>query len=253
MPLLSVITTVYNCERYLRVSIESALNQSFRDFEMIIINDGSTDSTGKIVNEYLKDTRIRYVYRSENKKIPTRRNEAINMAKGEYIAIHDGDDISEPDRFETQVRFLRNNLNYFCVGGHAKKIDENGKVIGEMDYPPGQHQDILDLVVKKCMNPMIDPTTMFRKNDFLNLGGYSTDKSIYTVPDMDLWLKAILSGRKLINLQYPVIQYRMNPNGMTSLHKQEMIRSHMFVWRKFMLEYMKQQWSSNVKSKEKTV
>ena len=99
---------------------------------------------------------------------------------------------------------------------------------------------------------MIDPTTMFRREDFLNLGGYSTDKSIYTVPDMDLWLKAILSGRKLINLQYPVIQYRMNPEGMTSLHKQEMIRSHMSVWRKFMIGYMKQQRSLENGKENKT-
>lgn len=252
MPQLSVITTVYNCEKYLRDSIKSALNQTFRDFEMIIINDGSTDSTGKIVNEHLRDTRIRYIYHSENKKIPTRRNEAIRMARGQYIAIHDGDDISEPERFEEQVRFLKNNLDYFCVGGHAKKIDENGKVIGNMDYPPGHHHEILDSVIKKCMNPMIDPTTMFRREDFLNLGGYSTDKSIYTVPDMDLWLKAILSGRKLINLQYPVIQYRMNPEGMTSLHKQEMIRSHMSVWRKFMIGYMKQQRSLENGKENKT-
>jgi glycosyltransferase involved in cell wall biosynthesis len=230
---VSVVTTIYNCKQYLRESIQSILDQSFRNFELIIINDGSTDSPESVVFSF-KDPRIRYIRNPDNKKIPTRRNEAIKMALGKFIAIHDGDDISDKDRLAIQYQFLENNADYFCIGGHAKKIDLTGKEFGVMDYPPETHAAIDEMIVKKCMNPMIDPTTMFRKADFDELGGYTTDPNIYTVPDFDLWLRAISSGRRFVNMQEPLIRYRVNPNGMTGKHKEEMIRSHMVVWRKFM-------------------
>jgi len=246
--ILSVITTVYNCEKYVTESLRSILDQTFRDFELILINDGSTDHTGAICKKFAdRDSRIRYFHHHDNKKIPTRRNEAIRLAQGDLIAIHDGDDISLPDRLADQTGFLRNHLDYFCVGGHATKINAEGTPFGEMNYPPALHDEIVEMLVRRNINPMIDPTTMFRRSGFIELGSYTLDKDIYTVPDLDLWTKAILSGRKFANLQYPVIQYRMNPKGMTGLHKQEMIRAHMQVWQKFMIKYMEQQRSSNGK------
>lgn len=236
---VSVITTVYNCEKYVERSIESILNQTFEDYEFIIVNDGSTDGTAALVRKYFSDKRIRFVPNQDNMKIPTRRNQAISMARGQYIAIHDGDDISKLDRLEHQYNFLRNNIAYFCIGGHAEKIDLDGNSIGMMDYPPAGHDDIVSMIRSKCMNPMIDPTTMFRKSDFLKLGSYTLDKSIYTVPDFDLWLNAIKTGRKFANLQSPLIEYRTNPDGMTGKHKQEMITAHMIVWSKFMRDYRK--------------
>jgi len=126
----------------------------------------------------------------------------------------------------------------FCIGGHAVKIDETNKVVGEMAYPPSGNKDVINTVSRRCMNPMIDPTTVFRKQDFLDLGKYTLEKSIYTVPDFDLWCKAILDGKKFDNLQEPVIKYRQNSTGMTSLHKQEMIKAHMIVWRRFMGKFL---------------
>lgn len=231
-PKLSVITTVYNCSQYLRDSIESVLSQTFEDFEFIIINDGSSDDTVDIVRSYT-DSRIKFIDNADNRKIPQRRNEGILAASADLIAIHDGDDISLPNRFEIQLEKM-NDKNLFCVGGHAYKISPSGDFTGNMDYPPEDCSGIFEMIATKCMNPIIDPTTMFRKDDFIALGKYTLEKAIYTVPDFDLWLRAILRGRLLSNVQEPLIKYRENPKGMTGENKKLMINQHMIVWTKFM-------------------
>ena len=228
MPLVSVIMPVYNCERFVKESIDSILSQTYKDFEFIILNDGSTDGTWDIVKSY-KDDKIILCDSSENIKIPRRRNQGIKMAKGKYIAIHDGDDISLPNRLELQVNFLETHPNVFCVGGHADKIDEYGKVSGQMDYPPINHDEIEQQYAFSPTNPIIDPTTMFRRDDFLEIGGYSENKAIYTVPDFDLWGRALLAGKKFANMMVKLIQYRINPDGMTLKNKMAMIRSHVMV------------------------
>ena len=237
-PKLTVITTVYNCEKFIKESLCSILDQTYTNFQWIILNDGSTDSTWKIVNDTVgKDDRVCLIDSKENKNIPIRRNQVINLAKGEYIAIHDGDDISFPERLRYQVGYLDSFKNVFCLGGHAICIDENGEQIDIMDYPPLSHDQIVLNFLKLKQNPMIDPTTMFRKSDFKNLGGYSLNKNIYTVPDMDLWARAILSGKEMANMSEIFIKYRKNPNGMTLKHKDEMLDANMQVWRKFQRKY----------------
>lgn len=236
-PPVSVIITAYNCEKYLAESIKSILDQTYSWFELIIINDGSIDKCDNIIRSF-KDGRIRYISHRDNKNIPIRRNEAINLAKGIYIAIQDADNISLPDRLEQQWNFLRNNLAYFCIGGHAAKINTAGHPDGDLRYPPVSHEEIVDYVVKRSRNPMIDSTVMFRRRDFLELGGYTRDMSLYTAYDMDLWLKAILCGKKFVNLPYPVIKYRVNPEGFSHKHQSEIIRTHMIVWRRFIQKHM---------------
>lgn len=232
-PKVSVITPVYNCKQYLRESVDSIKNQIFGDFEFIILDDGSTDGTYGVIRDET-DARIIKMHYGKNKKIPIRRNEAISICHGEYIAIHDGDDISEADRLSLQVDFLDKNPDIFCVGGHATKIDKNGDEIGLMDYPPETHQEIVKMLRDKFyLNPIIDPTTMFRRDIFHKLGGYNIDEEIYTAPDYDLWLRAISAGYRFANIQKPIIKYRENSSGMTGQKKQEMIRAHMIIWRRF--------------------
>lgn len=238
-PKLSVVTTLYNCEQFIEESIQSVLDQTYSDFEWIIINDGSTDSTWDIATKMLaEDHRVIMMNSSENKKIPRRRNEAIKMSRGKYIAIQDGDDISLPMRFEKEIAYLDNNTNVFCVGGHAIMIDHEGKQSGVMNYPPIRHRQIVNGLLHKQLNPMIDPSTMFKKYVFESLGGYTLDESIYTVPDMDLWARAIVDGKVFANLPEIIIKYRKNANGMTEKHKSEMIKAHMQVWRRFKNEFM---------------
>jgi glycosyltransferase involved in cell wall biosynthesis len=226
-PVVSVVTTLYNCAAYVKESIQSILSQTFTDFEFIILNDGSTDDTWDIVEQF-KDDRIIFINSSQNKKIPTRRNEIINRARGEYITIHDGDDLSLPHRLAEHVEFLKKNRDIFCCGAHAEKIDQSGKQFGMMTYPPETNMEVVRSLCKG-INPVIDPTSVFRTADFRDLGGYSLEKAIYTVPDYDLWCRAVISGKKFYNLQLASIRYRVNPEGMTQKHKVEMIKAHRIV------------------------
>jgi len=237
VPEVSVVTTVYNCEDYIVDSMESMLSQTFGDFEWLILNDGSTDSTWDIVNSF-DDSRIKAIDSSENWKIPRRRNQAIRMATGKYICIHDGDDISLPHRLQYQVAHLRQNSHLFCCGGWAISIDADGEQQDMMKYPAIKHEAIVNQLLIKKMNPMIDPTTLFHREGFEKLGGYTLDKSIYTVPDMDLWGRAILDGMRFENIPTPLIKYRRNPSGMTQLNKPEMIGAHMAVWKRFRNAYI---------------
>jgi len=244
MTAVSIITPVYNCEKYIKESLDSICDQiGFNDFEWLILNDGSTDSTWDIICNHpfpcIDREKIILIDDKENIKIPRRRNIAVSFASGKYIAIHDGDDVSLPFRLKDQFDFLESNTDIFCVGGHALKMDLEGEPLGEMDYPKSSHAQIVGQFYR-CVNPMVDPTTMFRRKDFLELGGYSVRDDIYTVPDMDLWCKAILCGKKLSNIIKPLIKYRTNPSGMTVKHKEEMIEAHMIVWREFKTQLIDQ-------------
>lgn len=243
-PLLSVITPVFNCEEYIIRSLLS-LSVQCAPGEYLIEDDGSTDDTPKIVQRFINmrpSKPFRFTLGETNLRIPRRRNRMIKeLARGKYIAIHDGDDVSLSFRLKSQIEFLESHPDVFCVGGWAKKIDlEGNSILDEdgnqklMDYPPASHDEIVDMIRGQCMNPMIDPTTMFRRDDFLELNGYSVEEEIYTVPDFDLWIRAINSGKKFANIQLPLIEYRTNPNGMTGKHKKEMIAAHMVVWSRFM-------------------
>jgi len=222
---ISVILSVYNAEKYLEESIQSIIKQTFKDWELIIINDGSTDNSFNIINKYVSD-KIKCINLKKNIGIARARHKGIEIAEGEYLAIHDADDISSLDRLETQYEYLTKNLDIFCLGSHAYKIDINTNIIGEMDYPSIFHNDIVSDFIY-CKNPIIDPTTMFIKKDYFRIGGYSFDKDVYLIPDMDLWLRALERDYLFHNLDSKLVYYRDNPDGMTQKYKKNMIKAHM--------------------------
>ena len=232
--ILSIITPVYNCEKFVEESFDSLCDQDFSvQTELIVINDGSQDSTWDIFIDNclprLKKSglcKIKVASSDIRLFLPTRRNQAIKISEGEYIAIHDGDDISLRGRFDAQVEFLNKNDNIFCVGGHAQKIDEDSLSIGEMRYPPENNDRIMLEFYGGKMNPIIDPTTMFRSNCVKSLGGYSLAPDKYTIPDFDLWLRAISFGYKFYNLQDLLVTYRINSSGMTRKHNKVMVEQH---------------------------
>ena len=237
-PFISVITTLYNCERFVQESLDSIANQSYQNFEWLLVNDGSTDSTWDIVKQF-KHPNIVLVDNADNKKIPFRRNQAIEMAKGRYIAIHDGDDVSLPDRLKIQSDFVRENTDIFCVGGWAIQISENSEEQRLMQYPPTKIEDAVKMLFLQRRNPIIDPTCMFRRDVFIKLGRYTLEKAIFTVPDMDLWARSMVAGYDLVSLPKALIKYRINPDGMTRKFKKEMIVAHQTVWQRFYREMKK--------------
>ena len=232
--------TVYNEEKYIEESINSILSQTFKNFKISIFLDGCTDNTENIVKKIQNsNSNISVIKENIKKGCPERRQQLINSRNSEYLVIQDADDISYSSRFEKQMFFLKNNPEIFCVGSFADKIDESGENIGIMDYSPECHNDIIKMIVEECKNPIIDPSVMFRRKIFNKLGGYSLDKKIFTVPDFDIWLRAILNGEKFYNIQESLIKYRVNEEGVTIKHKKKMIEQHMVIWKKFMLEYKK--------------
>src|SRR5690606_37374672 len=129
MPRVTVLLAVHNGERYIQEAIDSILAQTFGDFELLIVNDGSTDATRDLVLSY-SDDRIRLVDNDHNIGLPKSLNRGLRLAKGRYIARLDADDISEPDRLAAQVSFLQANPDVAMVGSWYRKIDGEGNTLG---------------------------------------------------------------------------------------------------------------------------
>jgi len=130
-PLVSVNMVVFNGERFIGEAIQSILDQTYTHFELVIMDDGSTDNTNIIVNSF-SDPRIQFITSEKNNGIVHARNTALDISKGDYIAILDADDISLPARLEVEVSFLESNPEFGLVGGRAELIDENGEGLNKL-------------------------------------------------------------------------------------------------------------------------
>jgi len=182
-PLISVVMPAYNAEKYISQAIESILNQSLTNFELLIINDGSTDSTLRIVRSF-RDKRIRVVTNRKNLKIAKSLNKAVRLSKAGLIARMDADDISLPDRLEKQYRLLSERPGVAIVGANMIIVDEDGRRISKREYPSEDGE------LKRLMfrySPFGHPVVVFRKKAFMEFGGYDPTK----VPceDIDLWFR----------------------------------------------------------------
>ncbi len=206
-PHVSVVMPVYNGERYLRQSVESILNQTWRDFEFIIVDDGSIDTTLQILREY-NDERIVLLRHSTNLGVAESRNRGIAQARGQYIACMDADDIAFPQRLELQVRFLEQNPQIVLVGGATTMIDEKGAPAETIRFPCDS-REIEDLLIHS--NCFAQSTVMMRTEAFRSLGGYRFPLA----EDYDLWLR-MAERYELANLPEPVLFYRVHSDQISS-------------------------------------
>ena len=209
-PRVSVVMSCYNSEKYLRPAIDSILNQTFSDFEFIIWNDGSTDSTDKIIESYT-DPRIRYYYH-ENTGLGTALNLACKEAEGEYIARMDADDISLPDRLKKEVEFLDKNKDYVLVSSAVNYIDEDSKYIGR-SFPYTWNRIIKRVIFKASL--IVHPAVMYRKDAYLSSCGYM---NIEGGEDRVLWGRMGDIG-KYRNLSTPLLNYRILPNSLSHVNE----------------------------------
>jgi glycosyltransferase involved in cell wall biosynthesis len=201
---LTVILPVYNAQRYITAALESVLNQTFGDFELLIINDGSTDGTLAILEDYARrDGRITLISRP-NTGYVIALNEGIAMARGEFIARMDADDISLPKRFEKQLAYLRANPNCVLVGSAVDQMDAAGMVIGPMADVCFGH-DAIDAALLRRGWPVVHPAVMMRTAAVRRVGGYRPDYC--PNEDHDLFLKLAEIGH-LENLPDLLLQYR---------------------------------------------
>jgi len=205
---VSIIMAAYNADKYITKSIQSMIDQTFTEFELILIDDGSTDQTKSLIQYFSEnDDRIFPIFNEENLGLTKNLNMAIEMAKGDYIARMDADDISYLSRLEKQFNFLENNSNIDLVGTASNEIDENGGFI-RMRIVPEKHDDIIFLLPK--VNPITHSTVMFRKKSFAKLNFYN--EYYKTTQDYELWFRAVGAGLKFHNLQEILLKYRMDKN-----------------------------------------
>lgn len=211
-PPVSVIIPTYNGAPYLREALDSITNQTFRDFEAIIIDDVSSDNTVEIAREYAaKDSRLRVFQNEANLGFAGNRNKAVMLARGRYIAWLDQDDIAMPERLELQYRLLESDERLGLVGGAMAVFNEKGQV--RVRHYPTEDAEIREMIFR--FSPIALPACMMRKNVFLGVGGYSLRWS--PAGDLDMTFKIGLSHR-LGNVGQVVVRYRSHQNSATTRH-----------------------------------
>jgi glycosyltransferase involved in cell wall biosynthesis len=210
-PEISVFMPVYNTAKYLQESIESILTQTFCDFELVIVDDASTDDSYDIIEEYAgQDRRIRPYKNAVNTGIAIACNRAVSLSNGEYIARMDSDDIALGHRLEVQRDFMRANKHLSLCGGWANIIDERGHEIGTFKRPCGWEK--INRIVKYT-NPVIHPTALFLKSQFLRIGSYRNIPS--GVEDYDLILRMNCAGMRIDNIPVYLLRYRTRLSNIT--------------------------------------
>lgn len=207
-PLVSVVMSIYNTERYLAQSIKSILSQTLVNFELIIVNNGSTDKTSQMLNKFKKkDKRIILINNSVKLRIGESLNNAINHARSTIIARMDPDDISLTNRLEVQYTFMKNNPDVTILGNDIIIIDEHGKVTGKRTYPTSSKE------LKKTLfrySSFAHPTVMFKKQAFKKVGGYNPDK--HPCEDIDLWFR-LGKDHKFASIPIFLLKYRVLINS----------------------------------------
>lgn len=201
-PKISVILSVYNQAKYLPQAIASILRQTFSDFEFLIINDASTDSTPQIFKRY-RDQRITIFTHRRRQGLASSLNYLIRHSRGEYLARMDADDIAHPKRLKIQLDYLTEHPHIAACGTSVDLIDAAGKKIGRKHYPPRITRPIL-----MRYNPLIHPTVMIRKEVC------TYDTSLNGAEDYDLWLR-LGSQYQLANINQVLLAYRVNPRGIS--------------------------------------
>lgn len=206
---VSIIMAAYNAEKYIKYAIDSVINQTYNNWELIICDDCSTDNTHDIVKEYsLIDSRIKLIRNEKNSRQSKSRNNAFEKSDGQYIAILDADDSIHEDKIKKQVLFLENNPQYSFVGTNAYIIDDNNKITG---------------TIKKLSNPkestvirnkgFVYSSIMVRRDVFEKIEGYTVSSITKTGEDYDLICKIYQEGLKGTNILEELYFYRVNPGN----------------------------------------
>lgn len=214
MPLISVVLPAYNARKFIEQAVQSILDQSFSDFELLVIDDGSTDGTTEILKA-ITDPRLRLIRHKTNCGLIHVLNEGIAEAKGEFIARMDADDIAEPGRLETQVQFLEKHPQIGIVGSAIRIIDCNGDM-GQTYLFPESH-----VLVEWSMSffcPIAHPTVMVRASVIRQHGGYSFN-AIHA-EDYDLWTRMSITTQ-FANLTTPLLRLRKHEDSVTQTAKQK--------------------------------
>jgi glycosyltransferase involved in cell wall biosynthesis len=203
----------YNSEKFIAEAIESIINQTFKEWELIIINDASTDRTRKIIKDYQKkDDRIKIINLKKNSGPAAARNAGLRIARGKYIAILDSDDVALPKRLEIQYNYLEKNKDIFLVGSSFKYIDENGRLIVRKKF-----KENFDCNSKEILKGKIQHSTVMYRRQPLFL----YRKKLKQVEDIDLFLRVKERGKKIMILKDIPLKYRIHERSLSSAAHEE--------------------------------
>ena len=217
-PAISVCMPVYNAERYLTEAVDSVLAQTFGDFEFIIVDDGSTDGSREMLNHYAStDPRVRMI-RRPNLGVRKTLNDCLQLARGEFIARMDADDMCLPDRFELQVNYLRKHPDVVLLGCAYDLIDGAGRLLRHLKQP--QDNDSLQQICLSGRTPICHPSAMMRREPTLRVGGY--DEEFTVAQDLDLWLRLGEVG-KMACLPQTLVKYRLHEKSISEAKQEQQV------------------------------
>jgi hypothetical protein len=209
VPQVSVVMAVCNVERFLAESIESVLEQTFTEFEFIIVDFGSTDNSKALASVYAaKDSRIK-LHEIPSCVLPVARNAACALARGQYLAVMDADDVCLPDRLRWEVEFMMQHPEIALLGGATEWIDSVGRPLGVQDVPC-EDQQIRMTLISRC--PFWHPTLLVRREAFVRIGGYR--EAFVFAHDYDMELR-VAEHFGCANLKQVVLRYRIHPSQVT--------------------------------------
>jgi glycosyltransferase involved in cell wall biosynthesis len=210
--IVSVIIPAYNAEKYLSETLESVLNQTFSDFELLIIDDGSTDRTAEIVSDYSRQDKRLKLVSQQNQGVSIARNRGIQLAQGEYLAFLDADDRWLPNKLAAHVEHFNNNLRLGISFGRVEFISFEG---GSTNYLSNSRLDKINPEHLYYENLVVTPSNaVIRRSVFENTDGF--DPNLYGTEDMELFFRIIYQGWKVEGIDDVLVNYRTNQAGVSS-------------------------------------
>lgn len=232
---VSIILPVYNGEKFIAFAIESVLAQSYRNWELLVMDDGSTDRTANVVKRYAeKDNRIKYHKNEQNLGIQKTLNRGLKAAQGAYIARIDDDDTwCDVDKLSKQVKFLDDNPEYVLVGTGVIVVDERGNELSRY-LTPCKDEDIRKKILSG--NCFVHSSVMFRRAAVLKVGGYSEEEEVKHSEDYDLWLKLGEIG-KFANLPIYAVKFTLRGGSVSHKNKIKQFRAVIKIAEKYKKDY----------------
>jgi len=223
----------FNAERFLAQAVESVLGQTHQDLELVVVDDGSTDHTFELLQDYArKDARVRPLRNSENLGIVRTRNRAFAEAdpQSAFFALMDADDVCLPERLALQLELLAARPDHALVGGNLILIDETDREIGRRVYP-ASHEAILEVITR--FNPIAQPTATVRRSAIDAVGMY--DERYPRCQDYDLWMR-VARRFKVANLEAFTLRYRISATQTKSKHLRSSLKLSLQIQRENMFE-----------------
>lgn len=235
MQKISIILPTYNGGKYIRRAIESVVTQSFKDWELLVIDDGSTDNTKEIVESF-NNPQIIYLKNEKNLGIQKTLNRGLKEAKGEYIArIDDDDEWVDSQKLEKQFNFLDENKNYVLIGTGVIVVNEEGEELFRY-LLPSEDEDIRSKILGK--NCFVHSSVMFKKDTALKFGGYDESANTRHVEDYDLWLKLGTVG-KFANLPTHAVKFTQRKGSISGKNKIEQFKKNITLIKTYKNKYPK--------------